>query len=304
MLAGYSYKCGGLPVKVAFELFDKMVLPIALYGSEVWGYEYSEHIESVQYTFCRRLLGLSSNVSKDVLLGETGRNPLVIHYHHRCVKYWLKILELSPQRFPKACYQMLLNLHNNGRTTWATSVRNMLNMYGFNHVWVQQGVGNVDLFLNVFKLRLVNHYTSNWLRNIHNSSKLSTYSSFKCELVCEQYLKVLDIRKYLVAMSRFRCSNHSLAIERGRYNGTPLEDRICLLCSEEKIFLEDEYHFIISCGTYNDLREQYIQRHITNDVQPYEAFIVLMSSTNVYVIRDVACFLYHAFKRRQLLLSD
>ena len=38
MLTSYSKKCGGLPVKVALQLFDKMIIPIMLYGSEVRGY--------------------------------------------------------------------------------------------------------------------------------------------------------------------------------------------------------------------------------------------------------------------------
>ena len=216
MLRRYTYKCGVLPGNIACELFDKMVLPIVTYGSEIWGHEYSETIESVQYNFCRHILGLNSNAHKDALLGETGRHPLAVYYHCRCVRYWLKIVQLPSNRFPNACYRMLFNLDTSGRQTWATSVKKLLCKFGFNHVWAQQGAGNEELFLNVFKLRVTEHYKSAWSTSVRNSSKLAIYSTFKDDLVCEKYLNVLSIRKYIVALSRFRCSNHSLAIETGR----------------------------------------------------------------------------------------
>ncbi len=36
--------CGNIPVAVCFNLFDRMVAPILLCGSEVWGYEHRKDI--------------------------------------------------------------------------------------------------------------------------------------------------------------------------------------------------------------------------------------------------------------------
>jgi len=281
-----------------------MVLPVALYGSEIWGHDYCENIEAVQYTFCRRLLALSSNVNKVALLGETGRLPLAVHYHYRCVKYWLKLLQLPSHRYPSACYKMLYNLDRNGRYTWATSVRTMLCQFGFEHVWTQQGVGNESVFLNVFKLRVSDYYRADWLSRIRDSSKLAIYSSFKCELVCEKYVNVLTVRKYLEAFSRLRCSNHPLAIETGRYLGTLLEDRTCILCLKQKIIvLEDEYHFLLCCDSYKDIRDRYITKYLSENGNLYQSFISIMSTGDASVVYDVSCYAYHAFKQRKLLLD-
>ena len=53
------------------------------------------------------------------------------------------------------------------------------------------------------------------------------------------------------------CSNHPLAIEKGRLRNpkTPREERICVLCDEQVV--EDEDHFLLKCGTYSILREEY-----------------------------------------------
>ena len=95
MLYMYNYKCKGLPHEMYLNIFDKMILPILLYGSEIWGFKYSDKIEQVKHIFCKKLLGLSSNTVNEIALGEMGRYPLAVHHHLRCVKYWLEILSMQ-----------------------------------------------------------------------------------------------------------------------------------------------------------------------------------------------------------------
>ena len=45
-----------LDVDVQLHLFDTMVLPIALYGSEIWGHANFEMIEQLNLQFCKMLL--------------------------------------------------------------------------------------------------------------------------------------------------------------------------------------------------------------------------------------------------------
>lgn len=42
-----------LRIEVMFKLFDTCVMPILLYGSEVWGFECVEVIEKVHSRFCK-----------------------------------------------------------------------------------------------------------------------------------------------------------------------------------------------------------------------------------------------------------
>jgi hypothetical protein len=44
-------------------------------------------------------------------------------------------------------------------------------------------------------------------------------------------------------LTKFRISAHNLNIEKGRYIGTKVEDRICNLCKNN---IEDEVHFLIT----------------------------------------------------------
>ena len=52
--------------------------------------------------------------------------------------------------------------------------------------------------------------------------------------------------------------SHKLHIETGRHQNTPREERICHLCTLNKV--EDEEHFITECPAYSKLRTE----HLTN----------------------------------------
>ena len=63
-----------------FKLFDTMIKPIILYGSEIWGFEVSNTIENVQDNFCKRFLKLPKNTFHEMARGECGRYPLYVDY--------------------------------------------------------------------------------------------------------------------------------------------------------------------------------------------------------------------------------
>ena len=54
-----------------------------------------------------------------------------------------------------------------------------------------------------------------------------------------------------VFFTKFRISDHSLEIEKGRYNKTACEERLCKNCG----VIEDEAHFILKCKVNQNLRE-------------------------------------------------
>ena len=62
----------------------------------------------------------------------------------------------------------------------------------------------------------------------------------------------------LKATSRFRMSNHTLMIEKGRHMRPQIErnNRNCFHCKDN---IENESHFVISCPLYNAERESLFQ---------------------------------------------
>ena len=50
-----------LPIDIMLDLFDKTVLPVLLYGCEVWGCEKNIVLDTVYLKFCKYLLGLKTS---------------------------------------------------------------------------------------------------------------------------------------------------------------------------------------------------------------------------------------------------
>ena len=53
-----------------------MVLPLLLYGCEVWGYENVDIFNSVQIHFLRHVIPVTKTTAICMLCGELGRMPI------------------------------------------------------------------------------------------------------------------------------------------------------------------------------------------------------------------------------------
>ena len=79
-----------LPIDLVLDLFDKMILPILLYGCEIWGFEDLEKIEIFYRKFLKYILKVKSQTTDCMVYGETGRVPLDIIIKTRMVVFWNK----------------------------------------------------------------------------------------------------------------------------------------------------------------------------------------------------------------------
>ena len=68
---------------------------------------------------------------------------------------------------------MLLQLHEQNKKTWASSVCYLLYKYDFGDVWVNQGVGNQKAFLKEFKEKVLSLYRQNWENNLRTKEGYS-----------------------------------------------------------------------------------------------------------------------------------
>ncbi len=99
----------------------------------------------------------------------------------------------------------------------------------------------------------------------------------------EIYLSELHTRDYRRLFFMLRTGELSLRINTGRWGRLLRQDRICEYCSLNVV--EDEFHFLLICPLYTDIRLHYLPRYYHNH-STLVTFYDLLSTTNTFVITN------------------
>ena len=94
-----------IPIRIWLKLFESVIEPILLYGSEVWGpltylnsAQLDKHpVEIMHLEFCKSILQVHRKTTNNACRAELGRFPSYIKIQKRSIKYWL---HLKKQRSP------------------------------------------------------------------------------------------------------------------------------------------------------------------------------------------------------------
>ena len=286
-----------LPISQKCDLFDTLVASILNFGSEIWGMHDATDIELIHTKFLRRILGVKKCTNLSALYGELGRYPLSVIRKIHMIRYWMKIIRLNDSSLVKQSYLLLKEDadHDNSYSgkNWASQIKSILQQHGFEYVWQLQS--DIEIPFHCIKTRIFDIYKQKWYSDINNSSRLRSYCLFKHTFETENYLDFISHNDYKIALSRFRTSSHCLRIESGRYDGTKREERICKSCQMRRI--EDEYHFLLVCPTYRELRMKYLKPYYCHwpNIHKFES---LMSSSSKKLTLNLAKFIYFATKKR------
>jgi len=131
-------------------------------------------------------------------------------------------------------------------------------------------------------------YISGWRFGVEICSSLTCYREIKCTFDRADYLQVLENRKNRNVIAKLRLSSHKLFVETGRHRQIPRQDRKCILCNIDDV--EDEYHFMLICPFYNNIR-------ITHIPSLFK-FVQLLNETSKQVLVKSSSFCLKAFKLR------
>lgn len=68
-----------IPIDLQIQFFDQTILPILLYGCEIWGFQNVKMIENVYNQFLRSITKLRTRTSIYMRYAELGIKPIEIH---------------------------------------------------------------------------------------------------------------------------------------------------------------------------------------------------------------------------------
>ena len=170
------------------------------------------------------------------------------------------------------------------RTNWILTIEKLVRLFGLIEVPGKK-------FKEKTKTVIPLYFIENWKRKLLNEdiSRLNTYKTLNDNFSIPKHLGLPYQSRKII--SRTRCSNHPLAIEKGRHKNPiiPREERLCELCDTMEI--EDEDHFLLRCTSYSYIRDHYQMSQQT-----------VPEMLNMEDQNHLAQFLSSAFELRQNLL--
>ena len=121
---------------------------------------------------------------------------------------------------------------------------------------------------------------------------------------CEDYLHQVTNTRHRITLTKLRLSNHKLATETGRYS-RPFKkpaERTCTICEIE---IEDGYHFLNICPTYQEKRcslLDYVQKEYRikiSRMSPNRIFMFLINSPSGKVRKQklIAKHIFECFEK-------
>ena len=311
--------CLGIPTSLS--LFDKLIEPIVLYGSEIWGSLSHHQLNSISRDpnlFCRymidsqtgksklkfskSILGLKRNTPSLAVYGELGTIPNSLTGTLRVIKFWHRISQKGDHTLVKKALDESKSLPNN-LSNWLNTVKTVLNLFGLSSIWNNPSSFSPNQVNTRLKEKSLFLFKEFWLSELSiakegstRNSKLRTYKTFKSNLKLEPYLTHLCFGKRQ-ALCKFRCSDHTLLIEIGRHKGLAVEERKCEMCTLRLV--EDEIHFLITCPAYDNLRTTLLALSNVDCLPASLQFSKIMSSTDPIIMHALAKFIFDAnsFKR-------
>ena len=281
-------------------LFDSLIKPIMLYGSDFWGclkMPKNNPIENLFTKFIKTLLGVQKQTSNIGALLELGAVPVMFFGIKNCIKNWHRINN------EKEANRILLDIHQmaiDNNLPWPVQIKNKLDSIDID-VGTEDDLGRIHI--TVFE-RLRNNFHQSCFEEINSEhSKLRTYAKLKTEIGMEKYLNSIKNITERTAITKIRLSNHDLMIETGRYKEIPVQERLCPFCDNN---VETEQHFLLVCKTYQTHREQLFNelRMINQNLEilnEEEQFVALLNEPNT--IKLVGNFLSKMLTLRRFLLN-
>ena len=299
-----------LKPSLAFKIFDSMISPILTYNSEVWGtFVKSDFkswdnslIEKAHLQFCKRYLEVHNKASNMASRAELGKYPIIIDINKKILNYLSYLQDKDDNSIVKQSLQISIELYNSGQNSFYSNIMKTseyFSLFDFNYNSLSDS--KIKQLVDLMKKQ----YVSYWNQTLQHSRKLSFYHSIKKNYSLSAYLDSTRKNPMGRTLVKLRIGCHNLRVETGRYDKIPLEERICPLCTGNKI--EDETHLLLDCQRYSSMRDIFLSKieakiDEIRKLSHENLISQLMNSNDYYVNLRLIMFISSCFEMRNKLI--
>ena len=183
-----------LPLDIQCELIDQLVLPILVYGCEVWGFQKLDQIEVFFRKFLKYILKLNKSTPNCMVLGEVARANIELIVEKRMLNFWVRVIDGKQSKLSNIMFRLLKKLHDQGSylSKWTSKIKNILIKCGMPQMWNDYDNFNKKWIANSVNLRLSDISKQEWLHEVNTNRMCENYKYFKSDLVFEQLLLILS----------------------------------------------------------------------------------------------------------------
>ena len=244
-----------LPVDISLELFNQLVTPILLYGSEVWGFSNLEQIEVLYRKFIKTILFVKPSTPNSMIYGETGSMPIINTVISRMVIFFARIVNGKQSKLSAMMYNLSRKKHYSDDeyfSDWIHTLENTLSHLGMYDIWLFQGNGFcTNIIKNRVKRKILDTYMQEWSAEVQMHDFCDLYQYFKTNSNLEKYLIELTFYQRLI-LTKWRLRSNNLPISKTRFELN--DDVVCPFCPD---YIGDEIHYLFVCKFFDEDREKY-----------------------------------------------
>uniref|UniRef100_A0A670JBD8 ribonuclease H n=1 Tax=Podarcis muralis TaxID=64176 RepID=A0A670JBD8_PODMU len=244
-LEKFYYAKGGQLVPPIRKAFISKVLPMLLYGVEIWGWNLKtlQRLEILQNSFARKVLGLPKGSVAAQLRTELGLPSIVARAHIRIISFYCKLINAPGSLLAR---QAFLTCSQSNK--WSKAMVTITARYS---------LPNLDSLSSWDK-----HKIRAWILTRDEAMDRAQSTSARLSMWLPKVKVVRSLANYLIdltepnfrrafTMARF----HSIptAFLQGIYSKTPITQRLCPCTMNE---VEDFIHFFFYCPIYEPIRSK------------------------------------------------
>ena len=266
LIIAKSRAYGGIPYNCFTKLYHVLVVLVISYGAAVWGTREFSHVNEIHNRACRFFLGLGKFAPVVAVQGDMGWTLPISHQWAAVTRQWCRLGKMPAERINKKIFQYCYDAAGHRCQNWCFRVRKHYQQRGVPGLSEQADVAHcfTKAAVNRVQQAVMEAEEVKWLTVVNRESarrgagrnKLRTYNKFKQVFEVEPYVTEVMSRGRRSALAKFRCGVAPIRLETGRYENLPVDQRLCPFCVHT---VEDEFHVVLCCPKYEDLRAPLIQ---------------------------------------------
>ena len=293
-----------LPFDIIFELYEQCVIPVLLYGSEVWGFESLASVEIFQRKFFKLVLKTFKFIPNCMIYGETNTVDIQTKVDIRMANFWLK-LKSGKMKISVAMCSLLSKLYeqsNDQNLRWPAKIKSILSDTELSYLWQGQ-VADYKYCKEELKSKCRKNFIDKWKDEIQSNSQCEFYRIIKDSPKMENYLTNLSYSLRLNTV-KFFIRGHHLPITVDRWNKEGNANRSCKKCSQNAI--GDENHNIFSCDYFSAYRAKYLPTFVdgTDDFKSAWSAILSFDGSDLVNLAKFICHITSNFEYDSLDKAD